>query len=83
MNEVNFDRRMQEILEAETGKTLLLHSCCAPCSSYCLEEVASALKTTVFYFNPNLDSDEEYAHRKGEQLRLLSETGLADFLDCD
>ena len=83
MNEVNFDKRMQEILEAEAGKTLLLHSCCAPCSSYCLEQVAPALKTTVFYFNPNLDSDEEYARRKREQLRLLVETGLADFLDCD
>ena len=74
---------MQEILEHEAGKTLLLHSCCAPCSSYCLEEVAPVLKTTVFYFNPNLDSEKEYEHRKSEQLRLLIETGLADFLDCD
>ena len=74
---------MQELLKSEAGKRLLLHSCCAPCSSYCLEEVAPVFKTTVFYFNPNLDSDEEYARRKGEQLRLLSETGLADFLDCD
>ena len=41
------------------------------------------MKTTVFYYNPNLDSREEYEKRKNEQKRLLSETGLADFLDCD
>ena len=83
MNAVNYDRVMQEMLAAAEGKTLLLHSCCAPCSSYCLEEVAKRVKTTVFYYNPNLDSAEEYARRKGEQLRFLRETGLADLLDCD
>ena len=57
--------------------------CCAPCSSYCLEEVAPKIKTTVLYYNPNLDSEEEYLRRKGEQIRLLKETGLADLLDCD
>ncbi len=83
MNSVNYDRVMQEILARAAGKKLLLHSCCAPCSSYCLEEVAPKIKTTVFYYNPNLDSEEEYLRRKGEQVRFLKETGLADFLDCD
>ena len=83
MNAVNYDRVMQEMLANATGKRLLLHSCCAPCSSYCLEEVAPKIKTTVFYYNPNLDSEEEYLRRKGEQVRFLQETGLADFLDCD
>ncbi len=83
MNSVNYDRVMQEILAGAAGKKLLLHSCCAPCSSYCLEEVAPKIKTTVFYYNPNLDSEEEYLRRKGEQIRFLQETGLADLLDCD
>ena len=83
MNKVNYDKLMTEFLTEHRGETLLLHSCCAPCSSYCLEEVAPHLKTTVFYYNPNLDSAEEYEKRKKEQKRLLIETGLADFLDCD
>lgn len=83
MNRPNFDAMMQDLLDRDAGKRLLLHSCCAPCSSYCLEQVAPHMRTTVFYYNPNLDSREEYEKRKGEQIRLLSETGLADFLDCD
>ena len=83
MNEVNYDKKMMQILEEGAGKTLLLHSCCAPCSSYCLSEVTKYFKTTVFYYNPNLDTKEEYEKRKAEQIRFLKETGLADFLDCD
>ncbi len=74
---------MSEKLREGAGKTLLLHSCCAPCSSYCLFELSPFLKTTVFYFNPNLDTREEYERRKAEQIRFLKETALADFLDCD
>ena len=83
MNEPNYDRLMTEYLKEHGGETLLLHSCCAPCSSYCLEEVGKIMRTTVFYYNPNLDSEEEYEKRKSEQIRFLKETGLADFLDCD
>ena len=83
MNAVNYDREMRAVLAAERGKRLLLHSCCAPCSSYCLQEVAPMLQTTVFYYNPNLDCAEEYEKRKAEQIRFLRETGFADFLDCD
>ena len=74
---------MQKELVNGQGKRLLLHSCCAPCSSYCLQETAKALRVTVFYYNPNLDCREEYEKRKAEQLRFLRETCLADFLDCD
>lgn len=83
MNKRNYDKEMTEELARGQGKKLLLHSCCAPCSSYCLEQVSVALRTTVFYYNPNLDSEEEYFKRKNEQIRLLNETALADFLDCD
>ncbi len=84
MNRINYDGVMLAMLQCvQAGERLLLHSCCGPCSSYCLTELAPRIPTTVFYFNPNLDSGEEYLKRKGEQLRLLEETGLADFLDCD
>lgn len=83
MNSVNYDRLMLNTLETAQGKRLLLHSCCAPCSSYCLEQVSAKMKTCVFYYNPNLDGAEEYEKRKREQIRLLNETGYAEFLDCD
>lgn len=61
---------------------MLLHSCCAPCSSHCLSVLFEKIRTTVFYYNPNIE-EEEYRIRKAEQIRLLRETGWADFLDCD
>ena len=67
----------------EKGTPLLLHSCCAPCSSACLERLKDAFKITVLYYNPNIDEDAEYEKRKAEQIRFLQETGWADILDCD
>ena len=83
MNAINYDKRMQEELRGAQDKRLLLHSCCAPCSSHCLSELSPQIGVTVFYYNPNLDCAEEYEKRKREQIRFLRETGLADFLDCD
>ena len=83
MNAVNYDKLMQEELRGAWDKRLLLHSCCAPCSSHCLSELSPQIGVTVLYYNPNLDCAEEYEKRKREQLRFLRETGLADFLDCD
>ena len=83
MNAVNYDKLMQEELRGARDKRLLLHSCCAPCSSHCLSELSPQIGVTVLYYNPNLDCAEEYEKRKREQIRFLQETGLADFLDCD
>lgn len=83
MNAVNYDNLMQETLKAAEGRRLLLHSCCAPCSSYCLTELAPSIKTTVLFYNPNMDCAEEYLKRKAEEVRFLRETNLADLLDCD
>ncbi|HIZ73602.1 MAG TPA: epoxyqueuosine reductase QueH [Candidatus Gallimonas intestinavium] len=83
MNAVNYDKLMQEELRGAQNKRLLLHSCCAPCSSHCLSELSPQIGVTVFYYNPNLDCAEEYEKRKREQIRFLRETGPADFLDCD
>ena len=80
----NYDLLMQEQLKnVEKGTPLLLHSCCAPCSSACLERLKDVFKVTVLYYNPNIDEDAEYEKRKAEQIRFLQETGWAEFLDCD
>ena len=80
----NYDLLMQEQMKkVEKGTPLLLHSCCAPCSSTCLERLKDTFKVTVLYYNPNIDEDAEYEKRKAEQIRFLQETGWADFLDCD
>lgn len=63
-------------------KKLLLHACCAPCSSACLERLKEHFEITVLFYNPNIE-DEEYLKRKGEMARFLNETGWADMIDCD
>ncbi|MBO5277135.1 MAG: epoxyqueuosine reductase QueH [Clostridia bacterium] len=84
MNKMNYDKKMiEQMSNAKEGATLLLHSCCAPCSSACLERLKDKFKITVLYYNPNIDEEEEYQKRKAEQIRFLQETGWAEFLDCD
>lgn len=69
----------QKMLEATIAEleqenrvpTLLLHSCCAPCSSYCLEYLSSYFKITVFYYNPNIYPQEEYEKRVEEQQHFI------------
>ncbi len=74
MNVVNYDKLMTETVKGLDRKpTLLLHSCCAPCSSYCIEELVNFFRLTVFYYNPNIDTDEEYEKRKNEQKRFIAE----------
>ena len=62
--------------------TVLLHCCCAPCSSACLERLKEYFKVTVLFYNPNID-EPEYSKRKEELKRFISQTGWADFIDCD
>ncbi|HIY78159.1 MAG TPA: epoxyqueuosine reductase QueH [Candidatus Borkfalkia excrementavium] len=84
MNRIDYNKIMRETLQqVPAGARLLLHSCCGPCSSRCLETLKDVFRVTVYYYNPNITEEEEYLHRKGEQIRLLKETGWADFLDCD
>ena len=51
---------------------LLLHSCCAPCSSYCISCLAEHFDVTVFYYNPNISEQQEYRKRVEEQKRLIA-----------
>ncbi len=73
MNRENYQRRLEQILAAlpDHDRRLFLHSCCAPCSSYCLEYLRQYFSITVFYYNPNLSVPEEYRHRLAEQERLI------------
>lgn len=73
----NYQRILEHTLE-EIGKngavpTLLLHSCCAPCSSYVLEYLSQYFEITVFYYNPNIYPETEYRERAREQERLICE----------
>lgn len=72
----------EEIKSASGGNKLLLHCCCAPCSSACIERLKDYFKITVLFYNPNI-TDGEYLKRKKELIRFITETGWADFLDCD
>lgn len=71
----NYQLELEACLHALNGARprLLLHSCCAPCSSYVLEYLAPYFQITVDYYNPNLDSAEEHRLRSAEQERLLAQ----------
>lgn len=66
------DRIIQNI-SGDNKPTLLLHSCCAPCSSYVLEYLSPYFKITVLYYNPNIFPEEEYIHRINEEKRFIKE----------
>lgn len=84
MNKVNYDKEQQKLIESFNGKKpkLLLHACCAPCSSACLERLKDYFSITVFFYNPNIE-DEEYLKRKRELIRFIEETGWAEIADCE
>lgn len=66
------DALLQSIKDNETVPKLLLHSCCAPCSSYVISYLMESFDITVFYFNPNIYPEMEFEHRLAEQKRLIS-----------
>lgn len=82
MNACNYDKLFMEEAEKYRGRKLLLHCCCAPCSSACLERLKDYFDVTVLFYNPNIQT-EEYLRRKDELIRLIKETGWADIADCD
>ena len=77
MNAINYQKKLEEIItkheRAGEVPTLLLHSCCAPCSSYCLEFLSNYFRITVFYYNPNIYPEEEYVKRVEEQQRFIAQ----------
>ncbi len=71
-------------IETPNGENkVLLHSCCAPCSSAIIEcMLANGIRPTIFYCNPNIYPQEEYEIRKAEAIRYVQDLGL-DFIDAD
>lgn len=65
------DRTIEELQQLQRVPTLLLHSCCAPCSSYVLEYLSEYFQITVLYYNPNIFPDEEYKKRVAEQKEFI------------
>lgn len=79
----NFEKLMLgQIARLGEKKKLLLHCCCAPCSSACLERLKDYFDVTAFFYNPNIE-DGEYERRKAELIRLIEKTGWAEYADCD
>lgn len=70
------DRTIEELNREGRRPGLLIHSCCAPCSSYVLEYLSEYFDITVYYFNPNIYPPEEYETRVREQERLIGEMNL-------
>lgn len=77
---------LEELSKLNTPKKILLHSCCAPCSSYVISFLSNYFDITILYYNPNISPIEEYEKRKKEQIRLiktLHTKNKLDYLDCD
>ena len=77
LQKINYQKELEKLLtrleKEEKVPTLLLHSCCAPCSSYVLEYLSKYFKITVFYYNPNIYPESEYTKRILEQQKLIEE----------
>lgn len=71
---MNYQKQLEDVISHQKnhGKKLLVHSCCAPCSSYVLEFLREYFEITVFFYNPNISEDEEYRKRVEEEKRLIA-----------
>lgn len=85
MNKINYDAEMERIVNGFKARgekpTLLLHACCAPCSTACLDRVKDDFKVTVYFFNPNMDTEKEYTRRAEEEVRLCKELGVSAVIE--
>ncbi len=71
--QLELDKVISSLQSAGERKSVLLHSCCGPCSSYVVTYLKEYFDVTVLYYNPNIYPEEEYTHRLSEQARLLKE----------
>ena len=86
MNE-NYNNKMMDIIKNMDGvKKLLLHSCCGPCSTACIERLTEYFDITILYYNPNIEPLEEYEKRKKYQIDVINKfksKNKLDIMDCD
>lgn len=84
MNNLSIKNYIRPDLELpNNGKSLLLHSCCAPCAGEIMEAIAaSGIATTIYFYNPNIHPIEEYEIRKDENIRFAEKLGFK-FIDAD
>lgn len=86
---MNYNSIMENIIDnIEEGCTpsILLHSCCAPCSSHVIDVLSKHFDITILYYNPNIEPKEEYEKRKAEEIRFINEfpnKNKLDIMDCD
>ena len=87
MQNVNYQTLLEDIIEENKKNckvpTLLLHSCCGPCSSYVLTYLHDLFKITLLYYNPNIYPKEEFDHRLSEQKRLLGFFNDVSYMESD
>ena len=80
---MNYQKELDKLLDTLTKEgrvpRLLLHSCCAPCSSYVLEYLSNYFEITVFYYNPNICPETEYTKRILEQQKLIDDMRKRNF----
>lgn len=83
---------IKELKNKNIVPTLLLHSCCAPCSSAVLKKLSPYFNITIFYYNPNISPQKEYEKRKQEEINFINKLNRTKefnniceikFLDCD
>ena len=73
MENKNYQKVLDDIIKKLEGKpTLLLHSCCGPCSTQVINFLKDYFKITVYYYNPNIEPFLEYNKRKQEQIKFIS-----------
>ena len=71
--QIELDKTLNEIVKNGNRPKLLLHACCAPCSSACLERLGDYFNISIFYYNPNITEEEEYNKRINEIKKFISE----------
>ena len=76
--QIEMEREIAALARAGKRPRLVLHSCCAPCSSAVLERLHSAFELIVYYYNPNISPEGEFRHRSDEQFRLVNAMPLSD-----
>ena len=87
---MNYNNTMLDIIKKEQESnnipSILLHSCCAPCSSHIIDTLTKYFNITILYYNPNIEPYEEYLKRKEEEIRFIKEyknINKLDIIDCD